>query len=114
MGGSSFGLAGEGNMNAIKGTVQNGRVSLEVPADWPEGCPVLIEPLPIPGGKIGLEESEWRDDPAALADWDAWLKTIEPLELAPDEEAAFARFDEAMRRYNLDAVRRQMEQGPLP
>jgi hypothetical protein len=101
-------------MDAIKGTVQNGRIDLNVPSDWPEGCAVLIEPVSLNGEKIGLAESEWRDDPASLADWDAWLKTIEPLEFTPEEIAAFARFDEEMRRYNLDAVRRQMKEGPLP
>ncbi len=101
-------------MNAIKTTVHNGRIELDVPGDWPEGCSVLIEPVPASGQKIGLDESEWCDDPASLADWEAWLKTIEPLEFTPEEEATFARFSEEMRRYNLEAVRRQMEQGPLP
>jgi hypothetical protein len=98
-------------MNAIKGTVKNGRVEIDTPADWPEGCEVVIEPLPVAAEKIGIDESEWRDDPASLADWEAWLKTVEPLEFTSEEEAAFARFDEEMRRYNLDAVRRQMEEG---
>ncbi len=101
-------------MNAIRGTVHHGRIDLQAPEDWPEGCAVLIEPLTTSSEKIGLDESEWSDDPASLADWDAWLKTIEPLELTPEEEANMARFDEAMRRYNIDAVRRQMEQEPLP
>jgi hypothetical protein len=98
-------------MTAVKGVVKNGRVEIAAPADWPEGCPVVIEPLPDVREKVGIDESEWRDDPASLADWEAWLKTIEPLEFTPEEEAAHARFDEEMRRYNLDAVRRQMEEG---
>src|SRR4051794_18638416 len=101
-------------MNAIQSIVKNGRVEVATPPDWPEGCAVLIEPLSAAGDKLGLDESEWRDDPASLADWEAWIKTIEPLEFTPDEEEAFARFDEAMRRYNLEAVRRQMEAGLLP
>jgi hypothetical protein len=101
-------------MNAIKGIVQNGRVNLETPPDWPEGCAVLIEPLPDVPEKIGLDESEWRDDPGSLADWEAWIKTIEPLEFTAEEIVAFARFREKMRHYNIEAVRRQMEEGPLP
>jgi hypothetical protein len=42
--------------------------------------------------KIGLDESEWRDDPASLADWEAWVKAIQPLELTQEEEAFFARY----------------------
>ena len=66
---------------------------------------------PVHPAKIGLDESEWRDDPAALAEWEAWIKTVEPLEYTPAEAAAFAAFDEQMRRYNLEAVRRQMAEG---
>jgi hypothetical protein len=101
-------------MTVIKGVVTNGRIDLTAPADWPEGCEVVVEPVPRATDKIGLDESEWRDDPAGLADWEAWIKTIEPLEYMPEEQAAFARFDEEMRRYNIEAVRRQMEEGPLP
>src|SRR5947209_5354038 len=101
-------------MNAIRGTVKHGRVSLDVPHDWPEGCAVIIEPLPTPAERIGLDEPDWRDDAAGLAEWEAWIKTVEPLEFTADEEAAFARFQEQMRRYNIEAVRKQMEEGPLP
>jgi hypothetical protein len=100
------------DVNAIKTIVKNGRIELATPADWPEGCPVLVEPVPAAPGKIGLDEAEWRDDAESLADWEAWIKTIEPLEYPPDEEAAFARFRETMRRHNVEAVRRQMEELP--
>src|SRR6266404_6570764 len=101
-------------MTAIKGVVKNGRIELATPPDWPDGCEVIIEPLPGPTDKIGLDESEWRDDPASLADWEAWIKTIQPLEFSASEEAAFIRFDEEMRRFNREAVQRQMEEEPLP
>ena len=101
-------------MNAIRGFVKNGRISLDAPPEWPEGCAILVEPIPTPIEKIGIDESEWRDDLASLSDWEAWIKTIEPLEFTPEEQAAFARFDEAIRQYNVEAVRRQMEEGPLP
>jgi hypothetical protein len=64
-----------------------------------------------PVDRIGLDESEWRDDPEALADWEAWLKTIEPLEYGPGEEAAIREFAARMREHNIDAVRRQMQSG---
>ncbi|HVC94800.1 MAG TPA: hypothetical protein VND64_13970 [Pirellulales bacterium] len=99
-------------MNAVKSVVKDGRVSFDVPSDWPEGCPVMVEPIPGAGGKIGIDESDWSDDPASLAEWDAWIKTIEPLEFTPEEGAALARFSEEMRRYNIEAVRRQMEVEP--
>ena len=55
-------------MDAIKVTVRQGRRELEAPPDWPDGTEVLIEPT-APSGKIGIDESEWRDDPDSLADW---------------------------------------------
>jgi hypothetical protein len=102
------------DMTAIKGILKNGHIELKVPPEWPEGCEVVVEPLAMLNVPIGLDESAWSNDPASLADWEAWLPTIEPLELTPEEEASFRRFDEQMRHFNVEAVRRQMEQGPLP
>jgi hypothetical protein len=95
-------------MNAIKAIWTNGQIVPAEPVDWPEGSRLLVEPAPE---AIGLDESEWRDDAAALADWEAWIDTIEPPELTPEEIAADARFQEEFRRYNIDAVRKQMGLG---
>jgi hypothetical protein len=98
-------------MQPITGTYHGGQIVPDAQVDWPDGTRVEITPELGPA-KIGLDESEWRDDPAGLADWEAWIKTIEPLEFTPEEEAAQARFNEQMRQFNLDAVRRQMQEGP--
>jgi len=58
---------------------------------------VLIEPAVPATERIGIDEGEWRVDPAALADWEAWIRTIEPLEYTPEEAASMAEFDERMR-----------------
>jgi hypothetical protein len=97
-------------MNTIKTTIRNRRIEVPAPDTWPDGTEVLLEMIPMPAEKIGMEESEWRDDPAALADWEAWIQTIEPLELTPEEEAAFARFGTEMKRFNIEAVRQQMKE----
>ena len=62
--------------------------------------------------KIGIDEAECRDDPEALADWDAWLTTLEPLERTPEEQTANGRFDEEFRRFNLEAMRKQQLRWP--
>jgi hypothetical protein len=98
-------------VDAIRSTVKGGRVELLAPPDWPEGTEVLIEPAVPMRERIGIDESEWRDDPAALADWESWIRTIEPLEYTPEEAASMAEFDERMRQYNIEAVRQKMEQG---
>ena len=97
-------------MNAIRATVWQGRLELEVPPDWPDGTEVLIEPTMAPLGKIGIDESDWSDDPESLADWEAWIRTFEPFELTPDEAKRNADFAEQMRQYNVEAVRRQMQE----
>jgi hypothetical protein len=96
-------------MNAVKATWTNGRIVPGEPVDWPDGSELVVEPVGTNGEKVGVDESEWRDDPAALADWDSWLRTVEPRVLTDDERTAFAAYDEEVRRYNLEAVRRQMQ-----
>jgi hypothetical protein len=98
-------------MDLITGTVEGGQIVPDGQIDWPDGTKVHIIPKASVSGKIGLDPSEWRDDAAALADWAAWIKTFEPLEFTPEEEAEMARFREEMRRFNVEAVRRQMEEG---
>ena len=101
-------------MNAIKATWKDGQIVPGEAVNWPEGCALVVEPLPAAASKIGLDEAEWRDDAVSRADWDTWIQTLEPLEFTPEEEARFARFDAEMRRYNIEAVRRQMEEKPVP
>jgi hypothetical protein len=87
-------------------TVRNGRIELDAPDELPDGTEVLVDVTPVPAEKIGLDESEWRDDPAALADWSAWLNTIEPIQFAEDDS-----FTEKFRQFNIEAVRKQMADG---
>ena len=96
-------------MDAIRATVRSGRLELDAPLVWPKGTEVLIEPMNSGYEKIGIDESEWSDDPTNLADWEAWIQTIEPLEFTPEESQRMAEFDNQMRQYNIDAVRRQMQ-----
>ncbi len=77
-------------MNAIKAVWTNGRILPSEPVDWPEGSELLVEPVAHPE-KLGLDESEWRDDPQSIADWIAWVDTIEPLVLSDAERADMER-----------------------
>ncbi len=97
-------------MKSVTGTIENGAVVPDGQIVWPDGTKVEITPHEAPG-KLGLEEPEWRDDAEALRDWEAWIRTIEPLEIAPEEQAAATRFHDEMRRFNLEAVRRGMGGG---
>ena len=49
-------------------------VVLDEPADWPEGCRVVITPKEGQRGEwLGITEEEWPRTPEALADWLKWL-----------------------------------------
>jgi hypothetical protein len=93
-------------MTSIRAVVHDRRIELPAPDDIPDGTEVLVDLTPVDTGKIGLSEAEWRDDADALADWAAWLDTIEPVAFAADDS-----FAEEFRRFNLEAVRKQMAEG---
>lgn len=96
-------------MNAIETTIKNRRIEVDAPDHLRDGTKVLVDVNPAPLEKIGIDESTWRDDPDALADWDAWLKTIEPIDWPSNND-----FDRAFRQFNIDAVRQQMEGAANP
>lgn len=93
-------------MSVIRTTVQNGRIEFEAPKDIPDGTDVVIDVTPAVHERIGIHESDWRDDSEALADWAAWLQSIEPIDFAQPDA-----FDDEFRRFNIEAVRRQMASG---
>jgi hypothetical protein len=97
-------------VHAIKATWTNGQIVPAEPVDWPEGSELLVEPWPA-SEKIGLDESGWEDSPEAIADWAAWLPSIKPLEYTEQELAELERFREEFRRFNVEAVRKQMGLG---
>ncbi|MCE9530544.1 MAG: hypothetical protein K8T89_05350 [Planctomycetes bacterium] len=70
-------------MSTIRAVIHDRRINVPAPSDLPDGTLVLVE-LSQVTGKIGLDESEWRDDPEAIADWTAWLDTIEPVAFTID------------------------------
>ena len=70
---------------------------------------MLVEPLLSPEN-MGLDESQWRDDPESIADWIAAVERIEPMVWAEGERQEYERFREECRQFNIDAVRKQMEQ----
>ena len=101
-------------MHAIKAIWKDGRILPSEPVDWPENSELLVEPVVPYREKFGLTEEEWRDDPASIAAWEAGVRSIETPEFSDQELAEMERYREEYRRYNLEAVRRQMEAGDEP
>jgi hypothetical protein len=71
---------------------------------------VLIEPAELAFKQMGIDESSWKDDLDSIADWDAWIKSIEPLEFTNEKVQRISHFEQQMRQYNLDAVSLQMRE----
>ncbi|MCY2968445.1 MAG: hypothetical protein NT069_33275 [Planctomycetota bacterium] len=99
-------------MNAVRAIWKNGNIVLVGPVDWPEGCEVSIEPVQKDCDRIGVDEADWRDEPESRDDWNTWISTLTPLEFTSEEERRIAEFDAEMRRYNVEMMRRQIEEAP--
>jgi hypothetical protein len=97
-------------MNAIRATWINGQIVPSEPANWPEGSELLVEATGAKGDKIGLTEDEWRDDPESVAAWIEAVQAIEPPIWAEGEAEEYERYRAEHRRFNIDAVRKQMEE----
>jgi hypothetical protein len=97
-------------VNAVKATWTNGQILPAEPVDWPEGSELVVEPV-NGAASIGLTESEWREDGNSIAEWEKWVRSVQPLEYTDEERAELASYREQHRQFNLEAVRRQMKAG---
>ena len=91
-------------MTTFNVIVQNRRIEIEAPEDVPDGTEVRVD-VTMPVNRMGIPEAEWQDSSEAMAEWSAWLKTIEPIDFAEAD-----LFDEEFRNANVEAVRRQMNE----
>ncbi|HEV8061560.1 MAG TPA: hypothetical protein VGP68_16895 [Gemmataceae bacterium] len=66
---------------------------------------------PSPQTKMGISDSEWREDPEGLIDWVAWLQSLDPVGSTPEETVDQDEFDDEFRKFNIEAVRKQMEES---
>jgi hypothetical protein len=83
------------------GTWKNGQIVLDGPAEWPEGCRLLVEPVFDQAETLGITEEEWPRSPEAIAEWLEWFDSIEPIEITPDEEANWQAARAAQKAYQL-------------
>jgi hypothetical protein len=84
-------------MNAILTVVKNGRVEVDAPPDWPEGSPVRVE--------LGLSDKatdeEPPETPEEIEDWIRRFREIEPIEMTPEEEAAWEAGLKAQKEFEI-------------
>jgi hypothetical protein len=85
-------------MNSVKGIYKNGQILLEMPADWPDGTEVIIEPISH-DESLGMAEEEQGDDPESIARWIAEFDAIPPLQITPEEEAEWQVARQAQKEF---------------
>src|SRR6266850_1473888 len=85
-------------MNAIRAAVHNHRLEVEVPADWPDGIEVMIEPM-CESESLGIREEDWQNTPEAIEQWLRWYDSLEPLVMTPEEEAEWEAARQAQKEY---------------
>jgi hypothetical protein len=85
-------------MSAIKGIYRNGQIVLDHAANWPDGTAVMVEPLN--GADLrGATGDEQADDPESVSRWIAAFDAIPPLQMTPEEEAAWQAERRAQRAF---------------
>jgi hypothetical protein len=86
------------------GTWKNGQIILDEPADWSEGCRVVVTP-----GKslevYGMSEEEQSNDPEAIARWLAEFDAIPPWQMTAEEEAEWQAARQAVEDYTIAKMR---------
>jgi len=117
----------------LKGVIRNGRVELDAPIDLPDGTEVVVTngtSIPDKEGPMSpqeiarvqaamdrlksfdfMTEDEQSDDPILVQEWIDELRSIPPVPENPEKEAEWRSWDEKMRQFNVEAVRKQFEEG---
>lgn len=103
-----------------KGVIQGGQVVVSEPIDLPDGSEVTI----LGGEDNGLApdddemaaidfmtEDEQSDDPEAVEQWVDDLRSIPSVPENSEKEAEWRAWDEKLRQFNIEAVRKQFEEG---
>ena len=81
-------------MSTVSGKYHDGKVIIDSPVDWADGMPVHVSPTKE---KIGMPEEEWPTTPEGIEELIQKVRSFEPVELTPEEEAQWMADREAIR-----------------
>ncbi len=98
---------------ALTGTWRNGQVMLDVPADWPEGCRVVVIPGEPPEETHGMSEEGQSDDPESIARWLAEFDAIPPWQMTAEEEARWQADRRAVKDYTIAKMNERFSEEGL-
>jgi len=98
-------------MSAIRATFIDGKIVPDVPPDWPNGMRLVVEATPLPPVRM-MSEEEQGNDPESIARWLAAFDAIPVAASSPLDDPGVAAWREVMRKHNIEAVRKQMQEAP--
>jgi hypothetical protein len=79
----------EQDMNALQGTIKNGQIVLDGPAELPEGTRVEVLPVDVTRPTLGMREEDWPTTSEGVAALLARIDQVEPGWLSPEDDAAW-------------------------
>jgi hypothetical protein len=97
-------------MSAVKATWKNGQIVFDDPVNWREGSRLVVREE-APAEMEFMTEEEQGDDPESVQRWIDELRAIPALPMTPEEEAELVAWRQKVKEFNVEAVRRQMEEG---
>jgi hypothetical protein len=97
-------------MSAIKATWKNGQIVPDGPVNWREGSRLIIH-VESPADIVFMTEEEQGDDPEAIQRWIDEVRALPPLPMTPEQEADLLAWRQRVKEFNLEAVRRRMQEG---
>jgi hypothetical protein len=97
-------------MSAVKATWKNGQIIFDGPVNWREGSRLVVREE-APAELEFMTEEEQGDDPESIRRWIDELRAIPALPMTPEQEAELLAWRRKVKQFNVEAVRRQMEEG---
>jgi hypothetical protein len=98
-------------MERITATVQGGRFVPDAPVGLPDGTRVTLD-LVSTNGEGAAASRPWPTTPEGIEELIRELEAIEPAILTPQEEGELAEFRAAVKRKDIESVRKQMGLTP--
>lgn len=98
-------IAGGAAVAQIAGTYHKGRVELDDEVDWPDGTRVSVSDSE-PESRF-LKVEDWPDTPENRAELARRMAAMQPV-MSPEEQAEFENVLAESKRFNIEAMRKQM------
>lgn len=95
-------------MSVVKTAVENGKIELVAPKEWPEGTEVVIEPVSTVES-FGLRDEDGPTTPEGIAQHLALMDQAEPCALTASEETKWEAARQARGQFEKNHFDEQTE-----